>query len=262
MEIDILILTVYFICIAYVIYQMALSVEATLEEQVVLVADQEGLEAAVRSQMVQQGFSEDAAEAVAAAPAPLRPATALQLMMPEPKALTDEAGNPTQGKVLMQVLPQGPQPLQPVPGLTVQVLNQTQGVQVTVDWDRSSISRLNNQIRRAIRITPGMRLDLGLPQVTSVVNPNQFLSALITSEDTFTRNPDTQVLQVAAPLLDLQRLAVMPATARYALDLVVQLTPMAGRGARSIVLLVPFHFRVEVLPAQPAIPLLNWLMRR
>jgi hypothetical protein len=263
MELDILILTVYFICIGYVIYQMALSVEAELEDQVVLVADREGLEAAVRSQLINQGFPEDAAEGLTAAPAPLSPTTALRLAVPEPRTITDEAGQPVEGQVVVQVLPQGPHPLQPVPHLTVQILNQTQGLQITVDWDRSSLSRMNNQVRRVIRPTPGMRLDLGLPQVTSVVNPNQFLSTAITSEDTFNRDPVTQLLQMATPLLDIEKMAVMPPPARkYALELFLQLTPLTGRGARSIVLLVPFRFMVNVLPAQPAIPLLNWIMRR
>ena len=72
---------------------------------------------------------------------------------------------------MVQVLPQGPHPLQPVKGLTVQVVNQSHAIQVTVDWDRSSITRMGTEIRRVIRHTPGMRLDLSLPQVTSVVNP-------------------------------------------------------------------------------------------
>ena len=60
MERDILILTVYFICMGYVVYQMALSIEAELEDQVVLVPDAPNLESTVRAHLVGQGFSEQA----------------------------------------------------------------------------------------------------------------------------------------------------------------------------------------------------------
>jgi hypothetical protein len=162
---------------------------------------------------------------------------------------------------MVQVLPQGPHPLKPLAGLKVQVVHQSRAIQVTVDWDRSSITRLSNEIRRVIRHTPGIRLDLALPQVTSVVNPNQFLSTAVTSEDCFSRNPDTQVLQAAAPLVDIPKVAGLQ-MASYSLDLVVQLMPFSGRGARPIVLLLPFRFTVQLLPAKAAIPLVNWILKR
>ncbi|XGB42713.1 MAG: hypothetical protein LVS60_02410 [Nodosilinea sp. LVE1205-7] len=40
MQVDILLLTVYFICLGYVIYQMALSLEAELEDQIKVLQDQ------------------------------------------------------------------------------------------------------------------------------------------------------------------------------------------------------------------------------
>ena len=61
------------------------------------------------------------------------------------------------GQVILQVLPQGPHPMQPLKGLTVNVINQTQTLQVITDWDRSSFTRMNSQISRVIRHTPGMR---------------------------------------------------------------------------------------------------------
>jgi hypothetical protein len=262
MERDILILTVYFICMGYVVYQMALSIEADLEDQVTLLPDAAHLENAVRSQLVRQGFAEQAVEILPAGPPPLKGAMTLRLAMPEPKSLgPSDSNQDSTGHILVQVLPEGRHPLKPLPGLTVQVVNQSQAIQINVDWDRSSITRLGQDIRRVIRQTPGMRLDLGSPQVTSAVNPNQFLSTAITSEDCFGRNPDTQVLQVAAPLVDIPRVAGLK-VANYSLDLLVQLVPFAGRGGRPVLLLLPFRYRVQLLPDRAAIPLVNWILKR
>ena len=277
MELDFLILTVYFICVGYVVYQMALSIEEELEDQVVLVPDTANLESAVRSQLVRQGFEETSAEVLQAGSGAMGKAASLQLVVPEPRSLApperleirpedrpeDRPDQPPTGQIMVQVLPQGPHPLKPINGLTVQVINQSRAIQVTVDWDRSSITRMTNEIRRVIRHTPGMRLDLALPQVVSVVNPNQYLSTVVTSEDCFGRSADTQVLQQAAPVVDIPKMADLKAPLRnYSLDLVVQLKPFSDRGGRPIMLLLPFRFVIEPLPAKAAIPLVNWILKR
>lgn len=268
MERDFLILTVYFICMGYVVYQMALSIEEELEDQVVLVPDGETLESTVRSQLVRQGFLATTVKVLQSGEGPLGKAVSLQLTMPEPRSLApanDRAEEEARGEglIVMQVLPQGPHPLQPIMGLTVQVINQSRALQVTVDWDRSSITRMTSEIRRVIRHTPGMRLDLALPQVTSVVNPNQFLRTLVASEDCFGRDPASQVLQMVAPVVDVPKMAGLKGPLRnYALDLVVQLMPFGGRGGRPITLLLPFRFAVEPLPARAAIPMVNWILKR
>ncbi len=266
MEIDILILTVYFICMGYVVYKMALSIEEELEDQVVLVPDVVSLESSVRSQLVRQGFAETAATVLQPGEGALGKAVSLSLVVPEPRSLApteDQPDEPDKGQITVQVLPQGPHPLQPVKGLTVQVVNQSRAVQVTIDWDRSSISRMTNEIRRVIRHTPGLRLDLAAPQVASAVNPNQYLSTVVVSEDCFDRSPDNQVLQQTAPVVDIAKMANLTAPLRnYSLDLVVQLTPFSGRGGRPIMLLLPFRFAIQPLPAKAAIPLVNWILKR
>lgn len=266
METDFLILTVYFICMGYVVYKMALSIEEELEDQVVLVPDAAGLESTVRSQLVRQGFAETAAAVLQPGAGALGKAVSLQLTVPEPRSLAapkDRPNEPDEGQIMVQVLPQGPHPLQPVNGLTVQVVNQSRAVQVIIDWDRSSISRMTNEIRRVIRHTPGMRLDLAVPQVSSVVNPNQYLSTVVVSEDCFGRSADSQVLQQSAPVVDIPKMANLKGPLRnYSLDLVVQLTPFSGRGGRPIMLLLPFRFAIEPLPAKAAIPLVNWILKR
>ena len=51
MGVELLILTVYFICVIYVLYQMALSVEDKLEDQLVIVLNGEELQDAVNAQL-------------------------------------------------------------------------------------------------------------------------------------------------------------------------------------------------------------------
>ncbi|NJL47312.1 MAG: hypothetical protein HC929_07225 [Leptolyngbyaceae cyanobacterium SM2_5_2] len=79
-------------------------------------------------------------EVVAAATEPLKPAMALKLAAygSRPINTPADAAPTADGQIMVQVLPQGPHPLQPVKGLTVQVVNQTESLQVSVDWDRSS----------------------------------------------------------------------------------------------------------------------------
>lgn len=261
-ELDILLLTVYFICVGYVLYQMALSVDADLEDQVSLIPDGDLLAQSVAEQLTRQGIDPSLGELLQAAPAPLKSVMALKLTVPAPKRPNQENPDPD-GSVIVQVLPQGAQPVQPLTGLTVQVLNQTQSVQALVDWDRSSFTLTTNQAQRVIRHTPGMRMDLALAQVVSVVNPNQLLSTGVTGEPCFGRDPATQVLQIAAPLVEVNGLLKQaPGDRVYALNLVVQLAALTGRGLRPIVLLLPFRFRVERLAARASIPYVNWLLRR
>jgi hypothetical protein len=265
MELDILLLTVYFICVGYVVYQMVLSVEEQLEDQVILIPNPEVLTSSVTDQLARQGVPPEMGEVIAAATPPLKPVMALKLAVYRPRPVNTPADSAPEldGQIMVQVLPQGPHPLQPVKALTVQVVNQTESLQVSVDWDRSSFTRMTNQTRRVIRHTPGMRLDLALPQVVSIVNPNQFLSTAITSEESFNRDPATQVLQIAEPLVDTEKMLSLPAPARvYSLNLVIQLMPLTGRGARTIVLLLPFQFQLERLPAKAPIPYMNWILKR
>jgi hypothetical protein len=263
MQTDLLILTVYFICIGYVLYQMALSLAAEQEDKVNLLPDGETLLNTVRSQLVQQRWPQVEVELLAAAQAPLMPGLALQVAAPVLRAAMGQGGETPMGQVVVQVLPQGPQTIQPIRGLEVKVLNQTSLLQATVDWDRSSFTLTNNQVHRVIRYTPGQRMELGISQVPSIVNPNQFLSTLITSEMTFERHPDTHLLYNAQALIDPEQLMRLPAPMRtFSLDLMLQLTPMAGRGMRPMVLLLPFRFQMERLPGESAIPLVNWLAKR
>jgi hypothetical protein len=256
MGLDLVLLTIYFICIGFLAYPMVRAVEV----RVACLPDPEALGQALADQMARQELPADLGQVLTALPPPLAPKVGLTLTPPTPRGQPTEK---TDGIIAVQVLPQGPQPLKPIMGLTVQVLNQTQGFRVAVDWDRSSFTQMTNQARRVIRHTPGTRMDLGLPQVVSVVNPNQLLSVVATSEDCFSLNPETQRLQLAMPLVDPTQLLSAPPPARvYALDLALTITPVIGRGVRPLVLLLPFRFQVERLVTQPSALYRRWFSKR
>ncbi|MBD0337465.1 MAG: hypothetical protein ICV62_18415 [Cyanobacteria bacterium Co-bin13] len=259
MEIDILLLTIYFIVVSYVVYKMALSVEAQLEDQIVIQLDRQLLQTSVTNQLLQQGYDELPVEILDAGPPPLNRAACLSLRVPI--QVQDDV---VEGTIAVQVSPQGTRPIEPpIAGLTVQIVNTVPATQVIVDWDSSSLSLHNNLARRVIRQTPGMRMDLVQAQVHSVVNPRQSFSATVTSEDSFGRSPDTQLLQPTAPLVNLNKVLLLPPPQRtYALELLIGIQPMATPNQPMIRLLLPFRFEVGVLPDQPAIPLFRWILSR
>lgn len=257
---DILILTIYFICVSYVLYKMALALEETLEDQVLIQLDSDLLRTSLEYQLQQQQIPDVTVDVIDQGPPPMARVPSLRLTIP----VGVSEDNPQTGMIAIQVMPQGARPLEPpVAGLTVQIVNTVPSAQVLVDWDSSSLTLQTGQAARVIRQTPGMRMDLAQPQVQSVVNPGQALSATITAEGAFGRDPDTQVLRPIAPLVDLKKTVLIPESKRsYSLELLIGVRSMRDLSQPVIPLLVPFRFKVVVLPDRPAIPVLSWILNK
>lgn len=258
MTTDLLILTIYLICVAYVIYQMALSVEAKLEDQVEIILDRQILRDAIAAQLQQQGTDGITIDVPDTGPAPLARTPCLVLTVPPGFVQEGSVG----GTVAVQVSPQGARALRPpIPGLTVQIVNMVPATQVLVDWDSSTLNLYNNQARRVIRQIPGMMMDLIQPQIYSAINPRQSFNATVTTEDVFGRHPETQLLQPVAPLLNLEKVVTMPAPLRtYALELMVGIRFMTSAEQPVMRLIMPFRFEITVLPDKIAIPLFRWIV--
>lgn len=252
---DLLILTVYFICIFYVLYQMAKAVEDAIDPKVDIQLEAESLKESINQQLEQHQL-----DSVKAAIVPF--SGGIKGLSLDFHSSDDSDEDRLLGSIKLQVAPQGEKPLQPIPGLTVEIINQMQYVQTAIDWDNSSLTLLTNQARRVIRHIPGMLISLGQPQVHTVVNPGQQVTAIITSEESFGRNPDNQVLQPVAPLLDLERIVNLPfkGAPGYSLMLLVSIYSMTGPRQPPIQLLVPFQFRIIELKDQPAFPVFRWLL--
>lgn len=249
MAADILILTIYFICVVYVLYQMALSVEAGLEDQVAIVLDEDTAQAAVTTQLAQQNRSDVTVSLV-----PGKMLTTLQLSFPE--------GPDSASKIQIQVSPQGSKPLQPpIKNLSVTVLNGLPQQQIFLDWDSSSLSVHGGLSYRVIRNVPGMPLDLLQPQVYTVANPNQAVNIAITSEALFRRPDNATALQSAPVLIDLERATMMKEFMRvYTLRMQIWIKSTTSPDRQPIRLLIPFNFQIEVLPDHVALPVLSWLL--
>ncbi|MEL6779730.1 MAG: hypothetical protein AAFO06_21025, partial [Cyanobacteria bacterium J06597_16] len=198
-----LLLAIYFLVVFYVLYQMALSLERKQEDAVYISVDTEFLEQQVRSQLDQQpeGRQVDTSirtpkgkdgkpgrfildlkfASLGDGPPPGELAKMLKLMG---KTLTaEEIADMGRPKISIWVTPTGLERIRPFPNLSVTVRNESKDhrQQVYINWDHSTLV-MSTQGHRVIRNTPNMPLDLSQPQIFSVVNPGQTVSANINIE--------------------------------------------------------------------------------
>lgn len=250
MGVELLILTVYFICVIYVLYQMALSVEDKLEDQVEIKLNGEELQTAVNAQLQQQNLYRVQAETQTTNNLSL---LKLTFFNQEDTAL---------GTIALQVMPQGKRPLQPaIKTLSVSIINTLPDEQVFIQWDRSAISVHGGFAQRVIRQVPGSTTDLLPSQAPTVVNPGLQTNATVTAEGLLTR-PDNQVtLEVGPALVDLNRIPGMPEPMRkYTLQMVMWVRSLLHPNSPALQIVLPFTFHIEVLPDHVALPVLSWLL--
>ncbi|MFM7449674.1 MAG: hypothetical protein ACKO24_13890, partial [Leptolyngbyaceae cyanobacterium] len=92
---------------------------------------------------------------------------------------------------------------------------QPQRYAIYVDWDRCTLTDLENRSRRVIRCSPGKSIDLSQGQTSSTIAAGTFLKETITAEDTLTRkgerkddklpteSPMNLVVEITKPMIDL-----------------------------------------------------------
>lgn len=249
MGVEILILTIYFICVLYVLYQMALSVEDKLEDQVKIVLQDEELQNAVNAQLQQQALYRATAETQTAGDVSLLKITFFEEEEPV-------------GTIAFQVMPQGKKPLQPsVKSLSIGIVNTMPDQQVFVQWDRSALSIHGGFAQRVIRQVPGSTTDLLPSQAPTVVNPALQTNVSVTAESLLTRSDNQMTLEVGPALVDLSQIPGMKEPMRrYTLQLVVWVRSILHPNSPALQIILPFHFRIEVLPDHVALPILSWLL--
>ena len=247
---DILILTIYLICVIYVLYQMALSLEGKLEDQVEVVLDEATLQEATNEQLQQQTIYQAQAEVVKEEKTgPLLQLTFLNRDQPV-------------GNVHLQVSPQGKRPLEPpINNLSVKIVNGLPDQQIFINWDNSSLSVHGGLANRVIRNVPGMPVDLFQPQVMTVANPGQMVNVTVTSESLFNRPDNKSALESAPALVNFSKVPEMKESKRvYSLRMLMWVRSMTNPNGPAIQLLLPFQFRINVLPDRVALPVLSWLL--
>ena len=284
-----LLLFVYFLVVFYVLYQMALDLESRQEDRVVIHVEKEFLKNQTQRQL---DFQKDAKHIKASADkfkfgklqqTALRLEVGTQdtrgaLNSPDAIALKalgiDEEGilSALAEKISIRVSPTGKQKLRSIPFLSIAVTNDTSDMQVYINWDHSSLEMFGAG-NRVIRSTPNMPRDLSQPQIFSLVNPGQSITADITIERNYFFNPESNRMELADNLVDLKDRVEFskmpdPTTEKddiqplYTLDLMIGIKYVTQPNSSLLNLLVPFKFTLEIAPDKIALPPLRWLLRR
>ena len=291
---DAFLLTVYFLVVIYVLYQMALSLEDRLEDKVIIHLDQEFLAEQTQAQL---SFQAKARSAKIKAVAAVRSFEDSKVKFPVLCLLVGDVPevsriDPLQlaglrklgfengaiasmlrSKIDIQVKPTGQQPIKPpLMYLSVTVDNKTANLQTYVNWDHSSLEMFK-QGHRIVRSTPSMPRDLSQAQVHSVINPGQAVTSDITIERNYLCDAESAQMLLATPLVNLEehlkRSKLTDSTKEsknvqplYNLDLMVSLKAVTAPSTEQINLLIPFRFELEIKPDQIALPPLRWALRR
>ncbi|NEQ47883.1 MAG: hypothetical protein F6K00_31880 [Leptolyngbya sp. SIOISBB] len=264
MAVELLILTVYFICVVYVLYQMALSVEAKLEDQFEIVwREQEQLEAYINSQLQQQDLYQVRAEVKAdwrvikekeGREKRIRIAFVVLAFFDEKEEI---------GSIRLDIKPFGRQALTPpIKEIVVEVNNQLPNRQVLINWDYSAISMFGQPGQRTIRKIPGQPIDLLPSQALTVVNPGFKSVSMLINEAALNRPENQVALSVGSNLIDFQKISDMKEQMRqYRLQMVMWVRSTLHPNSHALQIILPFDFQIKVLPDHVALPVLSWLLK-
>ncbi len=290
---DAFLLTVYFLVVIYVLYQMALSLEDRLEDKIIIHVDKAFLAEQTQAQLSLQARARHLKVKAIAEERGIKDSKikfpGLCLLFGDSPDISDL--NPGQSlglralglddaaisrvyqpKIDIQVKPTGQQSVKPLLYLSVTANNSAPDMQIYLDWDHSSLEMFG-QGHRIIRSAPNMPRDLSQPQIYSVVNPGQTVTSNITIERNYFYNAENNQMELGKPLVDLKEWLGMSKLTDptkeskniqplYNLDLMVGLKRVTDSNTELINLLVPFSFELEIKPDQIALPPLRWLLRR
>ncbi|MEA5464799.1 hypothetical protein [Leptothoe sp. PORK10 BA2] len=274
---DVLILTIYFLIIIYVLYQMALSVENTLEDKLEVALDRQALLEQVNLQLKHL-------------PSPQQiTAKVDQLEMKGIKfppflnlSITSHNDPDNKLPVMVDVGPTGKMPIaKSIKDLSISIQNITGDAQIFVDWDKSSI--ISGKARRTQRvIRSGVPITGGLPQaqLLSVVNPGETFIAQVTGENCLGFDPESQTLQAKRSLVEMMDIADYitdmmelnsalgdtedkPTSLAYGLRLMIGIRQITyQQQSQTTYLMLPFEFKAILLEDTIAFPPLRWLLNR
>lgn len=144
--------------------------------------------------------------------------------------------------------------------LSLMVQNNFPNTPVYIDWDVSSLADFTGRSRRVIRIPPSMTMDLSQPQIFSVIAPGNILSERITAEDILRRRADSDVLEIAAPLIDLSIARNLPEdkSLPFSLRLVLRIPSATGQGEVMATYALVCRFAAKRLPWSRSLPWKQW----
>ena len=277
---DVLILTIYFLVIIYVLYQMALSIENTLEDKLQVSLDRDTLVNQVNQQIQHLPNPQ-----MITAKVDQMPMKGMKGMMFPPflnLRVTSHNNLNEKFPVMVDVGPVGKMPMgRTIMDLSVNIQNTTNDAQIFVDWDKSTIT--SGKARRTQRVVrSGVAITGGLPQaqLLSVVNPGETFMAQVTGENCLGFDPDSQTLQAKRALVDMMNVAdfitdamelnvklgetePVPPILAYGVRLMIGIRQITDQQqSQTTYLMLPFEFKAILLEDTIAFPPLRWLLSR
>ncbi|ESA34011.1 hypothetical protein N836_19255 [Leptolyngbya sp. Heron Island J] len=271
---DVLILTIYFLVVIYVLYQMALSVENALENK-------------LRIDLNRTVLTEQLGQQLQQLPPDQKITAEIEDLEIEGKKLPPQLSlsvtsqiNPKQTrKVVVKVGPMGKMPMaESLMALNVTIINTTSDAQIFIDWDKSSVTAgLARQTQRVVRSGIPISSDLSRSQVLSVINPGETFSTKVTGENRLSLNAETRTLTPGRALVNMQEVATkialfmedsaedeeIPPVFAYSLGLMIGIRQIThDQTNHTTYLLLPFAFQAVLLPDEIAFPPLRWLLNR
>ncbi|MEL6333896.1 MAG: hypothetical protein AAFQ76_15045 [Cyanobacteria bacterium J06626_26] len=276
---DVLILTIYFLVVIYVLYQMALSIESNLEDKVEIVLDQDKLVEQIHGQLKQQGKPNFITATVAElelAGKKLPPRLNLTFSGSGEKVTIGKGDDALEyfleDTVMVSVLPMGKMTLNRSLGsLNINIKNSTSH-RIYIDWDRSSVTTgMPRWTQRVIRSNIPITGTLSQPQVLSVIYPDGTFITQVTGETCIGHDPETQNLVPIMPLVEILEIAQLlknrieefgedaslPPVIAYTLILMIGIEQP---NQKTIYLKLPFDFQAKLLAETIAFPPLRWLL--
>ncbi|MEM7797180.1 MAG: hypothetical protein AAF579_22340 [Cyanobacteria bacterium P01_C01_bin.118] len=287
---DALILTIYFLVVIYVLYQMAISAESALENRLNVELDTSSLENHVNVQLAQLSKTPKN-------PAQKKITAKIDQLEIEGKKLPpflslrvpSHYDPDEEFMVLVDVGPTGKMPRErSITSLSIAIQNVTNDAQVFIDWDRSSIT--SGKARRTQRVVrSGIPITGGIPnaQLLSVINPRESFYGQVTGENCLGLDAENQTLQPKRPLvvmmdveeyiLDMMELEQeltrdvndglgpedIPPTLVYGLSLMLGIRQITfEQSSVTTYLMLPFEFQATLIEDKIAFPPLRWLLDR
>ncbi|MGB7084681.1 MAG: hypothetical protein WBD47_03945 [Phormidesmis sp.] len=296
---DALLLTVYFLVVIYVLYQMALALEDRLEDKIEIIVEEKTLGEQTNAQLSLQrnakhinayvrhmSFGKGKDKKQDKKKQIKRPVLVLifnedqeiplteahEALQKEMKLDDEQFQEFLHPKIIVRIAPTNEQKLKPpIVYLSIYIHNDTDNTLVYIDWDRSSLEMFG-QGNRLIRSTPNVPIDLSRPQIFTAVNPGMIVGCDTTIEKKYNFNPEANQVQLPQPLVDLEERVELfrmtdPTTEEeniqplYTLDLMMGIKRRTDPDSQVINLLIPFIFKMKIKVDKPAFPPLRWLLR-
>lgn len=155
--------------------------------------------------------------------------------------------------------------------LETTVSNSSRTATITIDWDRGSLTNFDGSDRRLIRLTDNLQKADIAKQTIDTILPKGRREFKLAPEASLKENPDTEIMEPTAPIIDVQKLAKdkdakpklkdtyrnfmeMREPLKFSLRLPLQITNVTEGGKKEIWGFVDCDFTVARMPRIEHVP--------